>query len=136
MDRHHCCSAVCAHHASKQRDSVFNLWLSIWWTKPILRNDQKESIVTKTTQRIHLYIRQTKRLNASRIFARGKERFRLGMDTKQKGACQPRTLSQFLYNSSLAAHMLTVFKTSLMNIKTTNNNGQHRDNRIELASRD
>jgi len=47
-------------------------------------------------------------------------------------ACQPRTYSQFLYNSSLAAHMLTVFKTSLMNIKTTNNNGQRRDNRIEL----
>jgi len=38
-------------------------------------------------------------------------------------ACQPRTYSQFLYNTSLAAHMLTVFKTSIMNIKTTNNNG-------------
>ena len=38
-------------------------------------------------------------------------------------ASQPRTYSQFLYNSSLAAHMLTVFKTSIMNIKTTNNNG-------------
>ena len=38
-------------------------------------------------------------------------------------ACQPRTNFQFLYNSSLAAHMLTVFKTSTMNMKTTNNNG-------------
>ena len=38
-------------------------------------------------------------------------------------AGQPRTYSQFLYNSSLAAHMLTVFKTSIMNIKTMNNNG-------------
>jgi len=38
-------------------------------------------------------------------------------------ACQPRTYSQFLYTSSLAAHMLTVFKTSTVNIKTTNNNG-------------
>jgi len=38
-------------------------------------------------------------------------------------ACQPRTFSQFLCNSSLEAHMLTVFKTSTMNIKTTNNNG-------------
>ena len=60
------------------------------------------------------------------------------MDTKQKGAkndlmysgglnrfiaCQPRTYSPFLYNSSLAVHMLTVFKTSTMNIKTMNNNG-------------
>ena len=38
-------------------------------------------------------------------------------------ACQPRTYSQFLYNSSLAAHMLTVFKTSTMHIKTTHRNG-------------
>ena len=38
-------------------------------------------------------------------------------------ASQPRTYSQFLYNFSLAAHMLTVFKASLMNIKTTNDNG-------------
>ena len=38
-------------------------------------------------------------------------------------AGQPRTYSQFLYNRSLAAHMLTVSKTSIMNIKTTNNNG-------------
>ena len=38
-------------------------------------------------------------------------------------AGQPRTCSQFLYKSSLAAHMLTVFKTSTMNIKTTNHNG-------------
>ena len=38
-------------------------------------------------------------------------------------ACQPRTYSQFLYNSSLAAHMLTVFKISIMNIKTTNHTG-------------
>ena len=37
-------------------------------------------------------------------------------------ASQPRTYSPFLYNSSLAAHMLTVFKTSTMNIKTTNHN--------------
>ena len=35
----------------------------------------------------------------------------------------PRTYSQFLYNTSLAAQMLTVFKASIMNIKTTNNNG-------------
>ena len=34
--------------------------------------------------------------------------------------CQPRTYSQFLYNSPLVAHMLTVFKTSTMNIKTMN----------------
>ena len=40
-------------------------------------------------------------------------------------AGQPRTYSQFLYNSSLVAHMLTVFKTSIMNIKTTNNNGPY-----------
>ena len=40
-------------------------------------------------------------------------------------ACPPRTFSQFLYNSSLAAHMLIVFKTSIMNIKTTNNNGHN-----------
>ena len=54
------------------------------------------------------------------VYARGKERFRLGTDTKQKGAkndlinsgglnrfmaSQPRTNSPFLYNSSLAAHM-------------------------------
>ena len=39
-------------------------------------------------------------------------------------ASQPRTYSPFLINSSLAAHMLTVFKASTMNIKTTNNNGQ------------
>ena len=39
-------------------------------------------------------------------------------------ACQPRTYSQFLYNSSLVAHMLTVFKTRTMNIKTTHRNGQ------------
>ena len=38
-------------------------------------------------------------------------------------AGQPRTYSQFLYNSYLAAHMLTVFKTSIMNIKTTNHTG-------------
>mgnify|MGYP000464658198 FL=1 len=38
-------------------------------------------------------------------------------------AGQPRTYSPFLYNSSLAAHMLTVFKTSTMNINTTNHNG-------------
>jgi len=38
-------------------------------------------------------------------------------------ANQPSTYSQFLYNSSLAAQMLAVFKTSTMNIKTTNNNG-------------
>ena len=38
-------------------------------------------------------------------------------------AGQPRTYSQFLCNSSLAAHMVTVFKTITMNIKTTNNNG-------------
>jgi len=38
-------------------------------------------------------------------------------------ACQPRTYSQFLYISSLAAHMLTVFKTNTMDIKTTNHNG-------------
>ena len=38
-------------------------------------------------------------------------------------AFQPRTYSQFLYNGSLAAHMLTVFKTNTMNIKTTNYNG-------------
>ena len=37
-------------------------------------------------------------------------------------AGQPRTYSQFLYNSSLAAHMLTVFNTSAMDIKTTNHN--------------
>ena len=37
--------------------------------------------------------------------------------------CQPRTYSPIPYNSSLAAHMLTVFKTGTMNIKTTNNNG-------------
>ena len=36
---------------------------------------------------------------------------------------QPRTYSQLLYNSSLAGHMLSVFKTSTMNIKTTNHNG-------------
>ena len=80
----------------------------------------------------------TKRIYASRIYVRGKERFCLVTDTKQKGAKrpneqwgglnrfmagQPRTYSQFLYNSYLAAHMLTVFKTSIMNIKTTNNNG-------------
>jgi len=60
------------------------------------------------------------------------------MDTKQKGAKRSNeqwglksiygmptscTYSQFLYNSSLAAHMLTVFKTNTMNIKTTNYNG-------------
>ena len=38
-------------------------------------------------------------------------------------AYQPRTCSQFLYNSSLAAHMLTVFKTNTMTIKTTNHTG-------------
>ena len=38
-------------------------------------------------------------------------------------AGQPRTYSQFLYNSSLAAYMLTVFKTSTRDIKTTNHNG-------------
>ena len=38
-------------------------------------------------------------------------------------ASQPRTYFQFLYNSSLAAHMLTVFKTNTMTIKTTNNTG-------------
>ena len=38
-------------------------------------------------------------------------------------ACQPHTYSQFLYNSSLAAHMLTVLKTNTMTIKTTNNTG-------------
>jgi len=38
-------------------------------------------------------------------------------------ADQPRTYSQFLYNSSLAAHMLIVFKTSTMQIETTNHNG-------------
>ena len=37
-------------------------------------------------------------------------------------AGQPRTYSPFLYNSSLAAHMLTVFKTSTMNINTTKHN--------------
>ena len=37
-------------------------------------------------------------------------------------ACQPRTYSQFLYNSSLVAHMITVFNTSTMDIKTTNHN--------------
>ena len=39
-------------------------------------------------------------------------------------ACQPRTYSPFLYNCSLVAHMLTVFKTRTMNIKTTHRNGQ------------
>ena len=87
----------------------------------------------KTIERIHLYNRQTTRLYASIIFTRRKERFRLGTYIKQKGtkrpneqwglnrfmACQPRIYSQFLYKSSLAAHMLTVFKTSTMNIKTT-----------------
>ena len=38
-------------------------------------------------------------------------------------ASQPRIYSRFLYNSSLAAHMLTVLKTSTINIKTTNHNG-------------
>ena len=54
-----------------------------------MRNDQNVSISTKTTERIHSYNRQTKRLYASRIYARGKERFRLGTDTKQKGAKRP-----------------------------------------------
>ena len=35
----------------------------------------------------------------------------------------PRTYSQFLYNTSLAAQMLTVFKASTMYIKTTNHDG-------------
>jgi len=47
------------------------------------------SIFTKATGQIHLYSRQTKQLYASRIYARGKERFRLGTDTKQKGAKRP-----------------------------------------------
>ena len=38
-------------------------------------------------------------------------------------AGQPRTYSQFLYNSSLAAHMLTVFNTSTTNIKKMHHNG-------------
>ena len=38
-------------------------------------------------------------------------------------ACQPCTYSPFLYNSYLTAHILTVFKTSIMNIKTTDNSG-------------
>ena len=38
-------------------------------------------------------------------------------------AGQPRTYSQFLYNSSLAAHTLTVFKTNAMELQTTNHNG-------------
>ena len=37
-------------------------------------------------------------------------------------ASQPRTYSPFLYDSSLAAHTLTVFKTSTMNINTTKHN--------------
>jgi len=44
------------------------------------------SILTKTTDRVHFYNRQTKRLYTSRIYSRWKERFRLGTDTKQKGA--------------------------------------------------
>jgi len=36
---------------------------------------------------------------------------------------QVRTYSQFLYNSSLAAHMLTAFKTSTMHIKARQYNG-------------
>jgi len=34
--------------------------------------------------------------------------------------------STFLYNSSLAAHMLTVFKTSTMDVKTTHPNAPQR----------
>ena len=33
--------------------------------------------------------------------------------------------NQFLYNSSLAAHLLTVFKTITLNIKTTNHKGHN-----------
>ena len=47
------------------------------------------SISTKTTKGIHSYSRQTKRLYGSRIYARGKERFHIGTDTKQKGAKRP-----------------------------------------------
>ena len=45
---------------------------------------QNVSISTKTTERIHLYKRQTQRPYSSRIYAGGKERFRLGTDTKQR----------------------------------------------------
>ena len=54
-----------------------------------LRNDQHVSISTKTTERIHLYNRQTQRLYAGRIYARWKERFRLGTDNKQMVAKRP-----------------------------------------------
>jgi len=42
---------------------------------------------------------------------------------KRVMASQPRTHSPILYSISLAAHMLTVFKTSTMHIKTTHHNG-------------
>jgi len=53
--------------------------------KLTLRNNQNLSILTKSTKRIHLYNRQTQRLYASRKFASGKERFRLGTSDGNPG---------------------------------------------------
>ena len=98
---------------SEQVTSVYNLitWESIW---------------TKTIERLHLYNRQTKRLYASRMERTPSKREQNNLmnsgGLNRFMAAQPRTYSPFLYDSSLAAHMLTVFKTSIMNIKTTNHN--------------
>ena len=62
---------------------------------------------------VHLYNRQTKRQYASRIYARGKERFRLGTDTKQMLA-QLRTSMKLIDNRKDIVREKIVISTKLL----------------------
>ena len=75
---------MCVHPISTG-GSVSNLYCLLIEQSQFLETTKSE-YSAKTTERIHSYNRQTKRLYGSIIYARGKGRFRLGTDTKQKGA--------------------------------------------------